>query len=70
MSCYELLMTLLLVLVILGTAEQSRLVGPNAAIAVGATIVLDGFIGGPVTGASMNPARSFGPALVSLNLAT
>ncbi len=67
---YEALMTLFLVLVILGTAEQSRLVGPNTALAVGATIVLDGFIGGPVTGASMNPARSFGPALVSLNLGT
>lgn len=67
---YEVLMTLLLVLVILGTAEQSRLVGPNAAIAVGAAIVLDGFIGGPITGASMNPARSFGPALASLSLGT
>jgi len=67
---YEALMTLLLVLVILGTAEQSRLLGPNTALAVGATIALCGFIGGPVTGASMNPARSFGPALVSLNLAT
>jgi aquaporin Z len=67
---YEIVMTLLLVLVILGSAEQSRLVGPNAALAVGATIVLDGLIGGPVTGASMNPARSFGPALVSLDLGT
>jgi aquaporin Z len=67
---FEILMTSLLVIVIVGTAQQSRLVGPNAAIAVGATIVLCGLIAGPITGASMNPARSFGPDLVSLDLRT
>jgi aquaporin Z len=61
----EAVLTVLLVLVILATADGSRLVGPNAGIAVGATIAFDGFFGGPITGASMNPARSLGPAFVS-----
>ncbi len=67
---FEIVMTMLLVVVILGTAQQSRLVGPNAAIAVGATIVLCGLIAGPISGASMNPARSFGPDLVNWDLRT
>jgi len=61
----EALLTLLLVTVILGTADRSRLVGPNAALAVGATIALCGLIAIPLEGASMNPARSFGPAIAS-----
>lgn len=61
----ETLLTCLLVTVILGTAHDTRLVGHNAALAVGGTIVLTGLFAGPVSGASMNPARSFGPALVS-----
>jgi glycerol uptake facilitator-like aquaporin len=40
-------------------------VGAAAAIAIGATVGLDALFGGPVTGASMNPARSFGPALAA-----
>ena len=60
----EIVLTWLLVSVILGTATQARLVGPNAAIAVGATIALDGLFAGPISGASMNPARSLGPAIV------
>jgi glycerol uptake facilitator-like aquaporin len=40
-------------------------VGAAAAIAIGGTVGLDALFGGPVTGASMNPARSLGPALVS-----
>ena len=38
--------------------------GAAAAIAIGGTVALDALFGGPVTGASMNPARSFGPALI------
>jgi aquaporin Z len=57
-----------LVTVILGTADRARLVGPNAALAVGGTIILCGLIALPVSGASMNPARSTGPALATLDL--
>ncbi|HEY7975253.1 MAG TPA: aquaporin [Ktedonobacterales bacterium] len=64
----EFVLTCLLVTVILGTAHADRLVGHNAALAVGATIALNGLFASPVSGASMNPARSFGPALVSGDL--
>jgi glycerol uptake facilitator-like aquaporin len=43
-------------------------VGAAAAIAIGGTVGLDALFGGPVTGASMNPARSLGPALVGGDL--
>jgi aquaporin Z len=61
----EAVLTLLLVTVILGTAERAQIVGPDAALAVGATIALCGLIALPVEGASMNPARSLAPAIVS-----
>ena len=61
----EVLLTALLITVILGTATRYSLIGPNAALAVGATIALCGLFAGPVSGASMNPARSLGPALLS-----
>jgi aquaporin Z len=61
----EAILTLLLVTVILGTADRHRIVGPDAALAVGATIALCGLIALPIDGASMNPARSFGPAVVA-----
>lgn len=61
----EAILTLFLVTVILGTADRFRVVGPNAALAVGATIALGGLIALPIEGASMNPARSLGPALVA-----
>lgn len=60
----ESLLSLILYCVILGTATRYSLVGPDAAIAVGAAIVLCGLVGDPISGASMNPARSLGPALV------
>jgi aquaporin Z len=66
----ELVLTTLLVTVILGTAHNSRLVGHNAALAVGGTIAAAGLFAGSVSGASMNPARSLGPALLSSNLGT
>lgn len=61
----EIVLSAALVLVILGTAAAGpRIVGHNAALAVGGTIALLGLFGSPVSGASMNPARSLGPALV------
>jgi aquaporin NIP len=62
---YELLLTALLMFVIIAVATDTRAVGASAAIAIGGTVGLDALFGGPVTGASMNPARSLGPALVS-----
>ena len=51
--------------VILGTASGAQNVGSFAALAVGGYIALAGLWSAPVSGASMNPARSFGPALVA-----
>lgn len=61
---WELILTAGLVSVILGTASGAQQIGPLAAIGVGSYIALAGLWGSPVSGASMNPARSLGPALV------
>ncbi len=62
---YEAVMTAFLMFVIMAVATDVRAVGGAAAIAIGGTVALDSLFGGGVTGASMNPARSFGPALVA-----
>ncbi|MEX2194663.1 MAG: MIP family channel protein [Thermoleophilaceae bacterium] len=62
---YELVLTAFLMFVIMAVATDTRAVGSGAAIAIGGTVGLDALFGGPVTGASMNPARSFGPALAA-----
>ena len=62
---YETVLTAFLMFVIMAVATDSRAVGAAAAIAIGGTVALDALFGGPVSGASMNPARSFGPALAS-----
>ncbi len=62
---YEIVMTAFLMFVIVAVATDTRAVGQAAAIAIGGVVALDALFGGPVTGASMNPARSFGPALAS-----
>ena len=62
---YEIVLTAFLMFVITAVATDTRAVGAAAAIAIGGTVGLDALFGGPITGASMNPARSFGPALVS-----
>jgi aquaporin NIP len=62
---YEVVLTAFLMFVIMAVATDTRAVGAAAAIAIGGTVGLDALFGGPVTGASMNPARSLGPALVS-----
>jgi aquaporin Z len=61
---WEALLTTGLVSVILGTASGAQQLGPIAAFGVGGYIALAGLFGAPVTGASMNPARSLGPDLV------
>lgn len=61
----EALLTFFLMFVIMSVATDTRAVGEAAAIAIGATVGMDALFGGPLTGASMNPARSLGPALVS-----
>jgi aquaporin Z len=61
---WELVLTTGLVSVILGTASGAQAIGPLAALGVGGYIALAGLWGSPVSGASMNPARSLGPALV------
>jgi MIP family channel proteins len=65
---WELVLTFFLMFVIMAVATDTRAVGEAAAIAVGGTVGLDAMFGGPISGASMNPARSTGPALVSGNL--
>jgi len=60
----ELVLTVGLVSTILGTASRSQNVGPLSAVAVGGYIVLAGLWSSPITGASMNPARSLAPELV------
>ena len=60
----ELVLTVGLVSTILGTASRAQNVGPLSAVAVGGYIVLAGLWSSPISGASMNPARSFGPDLV------
>jgi aquaporin Z len=64
----EVFLTALLVIVVLGTADRYQVIGPDAAIAVGATIALCGLVALPLEGASMNPARSFGPAVATGDL--
>jgi aquaporin Z len=61
---WEVVLTVGLVGTILGTASGAQQLGPLAAIGVGSYIALAGLWGSPVSGASMNPTRSLGPALV------
>jgi aquaporin Z len=66
----EVLLTTGLVNTILGTASGARNIGTNGAIAVGGYIALAGLWAAPITGASMNPARSFAPDLMRGNFGT
>ncbi len=66
-AAFEALLTFFLMFVIMAMATDVRAVGTAAALAIGATVGLEAIFGGPISGASMNPARSFGPALVSGN---
>ena len=65
---WELVLSFFLMFVIMAVATDTRAVGEAAAIAIGGTVGLDAMFGGPISGASMNPMRSAGPALVSGDL--
>jgi MIP family channel proteins len=65
---WELVLTFFLMFVIMAVATDTRVVGEAAAIAIGGTVGLDAMFGGPISGASMNPARSIGPAFISGDL--
>ena len=64
----EFILTFFLMLVILNVAHGSKEQGLFAGIAIGGVVALAAMFAGPVSGASMNPARSLGPALISGNL--
>jgi len=65
---WELVLTFFLMFVIIAVATDTRAVGEAAAIAIGGTVGLDAMFGGPISGASMNPARSLGPAVIGGDL--
>ncbi len=65
----EAIMSFILMFTIMGVATDDRAEGAMAGIAIGGVIALEAAFGGPISGASMNPARSFSPALVTLNFA-
>ncbi|XP_045830060.1 aquaporin NIP1-2-like [Trifolium pratense] len=60
----EFIITFYLMFIISGVATDNRAIGELAGIAVGSTVLLNVLFAGPITGASMNPARSIGPAIV------
>ncbi|KAL5163097.1 putative aquaporin NIP-type [Glycine soja] len=61
---FEILTSFLLMFVVCAVSTDNRAIGKLGGIAVGMTIIVNVFIAGPISGASMNPARSLGPALV------
>ncbi|MDX1993209.1 MAG: aquaporin, partial [bacterium] len=61
----EVLLSAVLMFVIISVATDTKAIGAPAALAVGFTVALDALWGGPISGASMNPARSLGPALIA-----
>ena len=62
---FEGLLTFMLMFVIIHVSEGAKEVGLMAGVAIGGMVALEAMFAGPVTGASMNPARSIGPALIS-----
>jgi aquaporin Z len=63
----EMVLTTILVTIILHTATGYRSIGHNAALAVGSTVALLGLFASPISGASMNPARTLGPDIVGVD---
>jgi aquaporin NIP len=64
----EVILTFLLMIVILNVSQGSKETGLFAGIAIGGTVLLEAMFAGPICGASMNPARSLSPAIVSGNI--
>ncbi|MDQ3016696.1 MAG: aquaporin [Bacteroidota bacterium] len=64
----EFILTFFLMLVIMNVAHGSKEQGMFAGLAIGCTVLLEAMFAGPISGASMNPARSFGPAIISGHL--
>ena len=62
---WEFVLTFFLMFVITAVATDARAVGEAAAIAIGGTVALAALVGGPISGASLNPARSVGPAVAA-----
>jgi aquaporin NIP len=65
---WEAILTFFLMLVITAVATDVRAIGQSAGLAIGGMVALGALVGGPVSGASMNPARLIGPAIVSGDL--
>ncbi len=65
--CLEIILSLLLMLTILAICRDGREKGLAASLCIGAAVGLDAMFAGPICGASMNPARSLGPGLISGN---
>ena len=68
MFIMEFILTFILMLVICGSAVHGKAIKSFAGLAIGLTVGLEAMFAGPITMASMNPARSFGPALISGNI--
>ena len=64
----EFILTFILMLVICGSAVHGKAIKSFAGLAIGLTVGLEAMFAGPITMASMNPARSIGPALMSGNI--
>lgn len=65
----EIILSFFLMVVIINVSTGSKEIGVVAGIAIGSVVLLEAMFAGPITGASMNPARSIAPALVSGNIA-
>tara|TARA_B100000795_G_scaffold263296_1_gene242255 strand:+ start:33864 stop:34529 length:666 start_codon:yes stop_codon:yes gene_type:complete len=66
---FEIILSFFLMVVIINVSTGSKEIGVVAGIAIGSVVLLEAMFAGPITGASMNPARSIAPAVVSGNLA-
>ena len=67
---WELLMTVFLMVTILRVTHGAREKGISAGLSIGAVVALEALFGGPISGASMNPARSLGPAVIVGDVST